>query len=71
MLYVSIAHKLAALIDSEFLTGQFNNRDWKTEYFDIFTTVKNIHDTDELYNPEKIHMIDNVNKILEKWEKQD
>jgi hypothetical protein len=69
-LYVSTADKLAALICSDFLTGQFNNRNWKNEYSDIFKKVKEYYEGDETIIPGKSQMINNVKKILDEWQKQ-
>ncbi|KAA6347802.1 hypothetical protein EZS27_004755 [termite gut metagenome] len=46
-LYISTADKLAALINSQFLKGQFHKRNWKDEYFAIFEEVKKCYQSDD------------------------
>ncbi|HRZ32507.1 MAG TPA: hypothetical protein P5335_09230 [Flavobacterium sp.] len=68
-LYVSTADKLAALIASEFLTGQFEKRNWKDEYLAIFKKVKEYHQGEDSIIPGKDQMINNINKLLIEWSK--
>jgi hypothetical protein len=68
-LYISTADKLAALINSKFLTGQFHRRNWKNEYFSIFEEVKKCYQSDDTIISGKKHIINNINKLLTSWEK--
>ncbi len=67
--YVSSADKLAALIGSDFLIGQFENRDWQNEYSVIFKKVQQIHLTEDSIIPGKDQMIRNINQLLTMWAK--
>jgi hypothetical protein len=66
-LYVSTADKLAALIDSKFVTEQFHKRNWKDEYFAIFKEVQEYYQSDDTIFFGKEHMINNINKLLASW----
>jgi len=66
-LYISTADKLAALINSDFLTGQFKKRDWKSEYADFFKSVQKQFISDDIIMPGKNQMISNIEKLLQKW----
>jgi hypothetical protein len=66
-LYVSTADKLAALIDSKFVTEQFHKRNWKDEYSAIFKEVQEYYQADGTIISGKEYMINNINKLLTSW----
>jgi hypothetical protein len=66
-LYISSADKLAALIDSEYLKEQFKNRNWKEEYFDIFSKVIDYHKNEDSIIPGKDKMVNNISNLLKTW----
>ena len=66
-LYVSSADKLAALINSEYLTGQFEKRNWETEYLEIFSKVIEYHKNEDSIIPGKDKMVGNISSLLSNW----
>lgn len=67
-LYVTSADKLAALINADFLNEQFPNRDWETEYREIFHSVISFFEGEDIFVPGKSEMIRNIDKLLKKWD---
>ena len=67
-LYVATADKLAALLSSEFLKGQFIGRDWESEYSEIFKKVLEYHSGEDSIIPGKSQMINNITILLKEWE---
>ncbi len=67
--YMSNADKIAALIISGFLELHFVSRSWSSEYQKIFKEVQEVYSDNKIRNI-CIETIDNVNKIVNKWENQ-
>lgn len=66
-LYISSVDKLASLINTDYLKGQFNKRDWKAEYLTVFQNAKDIFNNETNIIPGRNEMVKNLNTTLNKW----
>ncbi len=62
--YVNSVDKLASLINAKYVQEQFNERDWKNEYEEIFKDVKNLSDGYFIIITNKSSLITNIDKVL-------
>ncbi len=70
VLYVTFVDKLASLVNTDYLKKQFQNRDWKTEYIDIFKDARSYFDYYDIEISGKSQMIRNINILLDIWDKE-
>jgi len=70
-IYLSSADKLAALINAEYLNSQFPERNWESEYREIFVKVVDYHKGEDTIIPGKNEMIRNIVLLLDKWSKEE
>lgn len=66
-LYISSVDKLASLISTDYLKSQFDKRDWKAEYHELFKEAKDIFDGESSLIFGKKNMIQNLKQILDDW----
>jgi len=69
-LYITSADKIAALLNSKYLTEHFPERNWKDEYNEIFQSVMIQYEGEETFIPGKANMIKNTTIILKHWNPQ-
>ena len=70
VLYMNSADKLASLVNTDYLKKQFQNRDWKTEYMDIFKDARSYFDDYDIEISGKSQMIRNITILLDIWDKE-
>ncbi len=70
VLYMNSADKLASLVNTDYLKKQFQNRDWKEEYKDIFDEVNSSFKDYDIEISGKSQMIRNLIILLEIWDKE-
>ncbi len=70
VLYISSVDKLASLVNTDYLKKQFQNRDWKTEYRDIFDDARYYFADYDMVISGKSQMIRNITILLDIWDKE-
>jgi hypothetical protein len=65
--YVNSTDKLASLINAKYVQEQFDKRDWKNEYNEMFIDVKSISDNYLIALTNKSSLITNLNKSITNW----
>ena len=66
-IYIATVNRLAALIDSDFLTGQFDGRDWKSEYDEIFKQALQYYNDDTMIFPGKSALASDLTRLVGRW----
>jgi len=65
--YINSSDKLASLINAKYVQEQFDERDWKNEYKEMFSDIKSISDNYLISLTNKSSLITNLNKALTTW----
>lgn len=65
--YVNSVDKLASLINAKYVQEQFDKRDWKNEYEEMFKKVKSTSDDYLIRLTNKSSLITNLDKTLINW----